>query len=247
MIQNPWQIQIQGWASDLEHLALHTASKSRRIVRDEKNSNFLYESNSFDACMESVEVLKIANEELSVLSGVLKLTRNSHEVLKTSAVYKKNATGGKDVFVHLHESLQIHVEIGEVTVTITDPDGRITTRPSPQPRTITIAELAIVDPAVAKTLRLVADPNFKSWVNLYRIHEVIDKDVGGENALKNKGWGSESDLKRFKHSANSVSVAGDLARHGKEDSLPPKNPMSIDEAAAYLNYVLESWITSKNS
>jgi hypothetical protein len=80
---------------------------------------------------------------------------------------------------------------------------------------------------------------------MYRIHEVIEHDLGGENAMKKKGWGSANDLKRFKHSANSVNVGGDEARHGKEIQDPPKNPMSVEEADAYLQYVVQAWLTSK--
>jgi hypothetical protein len=63
--------------------------------------------------------------------------------------------------------------------------------------------------------------------------------------LQKETWSLPSDLNRFKHSANSVQVAGDKARHGKETTHPPKNPMSLDQAAAYLRYLLESWISAK--
>jgi hypothetical protein len=247
MIPNPWQVQIQGWASDLEHLARHFASAPGRVVKDERDAGFLYESDTFAACNQSDEVLKLANEELCVLSGVLKIARDSPEPLRPGAVYKKNASGGRDVFVHIYETLHVRAEVGEVTVTGTDRNGNIVTRPTPPPRAVAIAQLAGADTAVAKVMRLLAAPDHKSWVGMYRIHEVIEADVGGEHKLKACGWGSARDLKRFKHSANSVSVAGDSARHGKEFDRPPTNPMSIDEGAAYLNYVLQSWLSSKGA
>lgn len=242
-----WQVQIQGWASDLEHLARHFTLSPSKVVKDERDGGFLYESESFAACCKSEEVLKLANEELCVLSGVLKLTRDSPEPLRTGAVYKRNASGGRDVFVHIHETLQVRAEFGEVTITVTDNAGNIVTRPAPPPRTVAIARLAIADTAIAKAMRLLAAPDHKSWVGMYRIHEVIEADVGGEHTLKKCGWGSALDLKRFKHSANSVKVAGDSARHGKEVDRPPTHPMSCDEAAAYLNYVLQSWLASKGA
>ena len=107
-------------------------------------------------------------------------------------------------------------------------------------------QLAKTDTSVAKVMRLIAAPDHKSWVGMYRIHEVIEEDVGGEYKLQSRDWGSTKDLKRFKHSANSVSVGGDSARHGKEVEQPPNNPMPIDEAYAYLNYVLQSWLSSKD-
>lgn len=245
MITGNWQVQIKGWVSDLEHLARHFTSTPFKVVKDERDNGFLYESVAFAACSKSEEVLKIANEELCILSGVLKLTRDSPEPLRTGAVYKRNALGGRDVFVHIHETLHARAELGEVTVTVTDGAGNIVTRPEPPPRTVAIAKFAVIDSAVAKAMRLLAAPDHKSWVGMYRIHEVIEADVGGEHTLKKRGWGSARDLKRFKHSANSVNVAGDSARHGKELDQPPTHPMSIDEAAAYLNYVLQSWLSAK--
>jgi hypothetical protein len=249
MNSNPdlWQVQVQGWASDLEHLARHFTATPFRVSKDERDGGFVCESDSFRACKTSEEVLKLATDELCVLSGVLKMTRDSPESLRTGAVYRRNAAGGRDVFVHIQETLHIRAEIGEVTVTVTDAKGNVITRPAPPPRTVTIFQLAAVDASVAKAMRLLAARDHKSWVGMYRIHEVIEADVGSEHALKERGWGSTQDLKRFKHSANSVTVAGDFARHGKELEQPPAHPMSIDEASAYLSYVLQSWLSSKGA
>lgn len=249
MNQSPdlWQVQVQGWSSDLEHLARHFASTPFRVSKDDIDGGFLYASDSFASCQTSEEVLKLANDELGILSGVLKLMRDSPEPLRTCAVYRRNPSGGRDVFVHIQEALQVRAEFGEVTVTVIDADGNVIARPAPPPGTATIAQLAASDPSVAKAMRLLAAPDHKSWVGMYRIHEVIEADVGSEHALKKRGWGSAQDLKRFKHSANSVTVAGDSARHGKEIEQPPKHSMSVDEAAAYLNYVLQSWLSSKGA
>lgn len=243
----PWQVQIQGWASDLEHLARHFASSPVKVLKDDRDNCFLYESDTFATCANSEEVLAKADEELAILSGVLRLERDSPESLRTGSVYKRNANGGRDVFVHIRESLQLRAEFGEISVTITDAQGNAVQKPSPPARTVLVARLATVDAAVAKAMRLVATPDFKTWVGLYRLHEVIEADVGGEHTLKRCGWGSARDLKRFKHSANSVKVAGDAARHGRELEHVPTNPMSIEEAAAYVRYVLQAWLGSKGA
>lgn len=242
-----WEVQIHGWTSDLEHLARHLVSTSFRVSKDERDGGFFWGSDSLAACQTSEEVLKLANDELCVLSGVLKVVRDSPEPLRTGAVYRRNAAGGRDVFLHHQETLHVRAEFGEFTVTVADADGNFINTPAPPPRTLAIAQLAVTDASVAKAMRLLAAPDHKSWVGMYRIHEVIEADVGSESALKKRGWGSAQDLKRFKRSANSVTVAGDSARHGKEVEQPPKHPMSVDEAAAYLNYVLQSWLSSKGA
>ena len=105
-----WQIQIQGWASDLDHLARHFTTTTRRVVKDDRGDGFIYESDSFLQCQTSVNVLTVADEELRVLSGVLKLVRDSPEPLRSGTVYRLNASGGRDVFVHVHEVLHARTE-----------------------------------------------------------------------------------------------------------------------------------------
>lgn len=237
-----WEVQIQGNLSDLEHLARHCTFDYASVFRDEQNDSYLYYSKAFDVCETSEKVLVTADDELAVLSGVLKFVRDSHEPVLTGAVHKSQEDGRRDVFVHIRETLQLRAEIGEVTVTVTDAEGNLVQQLTPPPRTVTISELAIQDAAVTKAMRLFAAPDVKTWVGLYRLHEVIEADVGSERLLV---WGSKNDLKRFKHSANSIEVAGDAARHGKENTQPPSNPMTIEEAIAYVNYVLHAWLTSK--
>lgn len=244
---NPWQVQIRGCGSDLEHLARHFGSQAVRVVSDEGGGGFVYASDEFETCSTAEEVFAIAERELCVLSGILKICRGSHEPLLAGAVYKRNAAGGRDVFVQIRDSLQIRAEVGDVTLTVTDCRGNVVTNHSPPPRTIAIARLAPKDGAVAKAMRLLSAEDSQTWAGLYRIYEVVEADVGGEAALKTRGWGSSGDLKRFKRSANSVTVAGDAARHGKEFSSPPANPMSQEQAVAYVNYVVSGWLASKGA
>jgi hypothetical protein len=210
-----WQVQIQGYTSDLEYLARFFTALPTRIVKDEQYG-FLYESASFADCSTSQEVLAVADPVLAVLAGALKIERNSPEPLRsTGAVHRRNTAGGRDVTVPL-KGVRARFEVGDLTAVATGSQGNATTRPRPPPRTVLLEQLATSDPAVAKALRLTASVDSNTWVSLYRTYEVIEKDVGGEHALAQRAWGAVHDLKRFKHSANSVASAGDDARHGGE-------------------------------
>jgi hypothetical protein len=114
-----------------------------------------------------------------------------------------------------------------------------------QPKAVRLVQLAHTDTAVAKVFGLLGNKDAFTWVGLYRVHEVIEHDVGGRKALIKLGWVSDQKLKRFTHSSNSVAVAGDQARHGKETTQPPKDPMSLSEAKTFINRLLDSWFTSK--
>lgn len=95
-----WEVQIRGALSDMEHLARHFTSAHASVFRDERGDSYLYHSDAFEACETSEEVLETADDNLAVLSGILKFVRDSHETVLTGAVHKRHADGRRDVFVH---------------------------------------------------------------------------------------------------------------------------------------------------
>lgn len=242
-----WQVQLEGDVRDLEFLAGVFTSGPQKVVRDSQGAGFLYESDAFHPCTSSEQVEQIAEEEVAVLSGILKVEREARDSLRHGAVYRPNTNGGRDIFVRIRESLHLRAEVGAVTVAVPDALGNVITRPSPPPRSAMLLQLASTDGAVAKILRLLSAADAMTWVGLYRLHEVIEADVGGQHKLEKSGWGSADDLKRFKHSANSVQVGGDKSRHGKEPQVPPKNPMTLAEAEAYGKYIVQAWLASKGA
>jgi hypothetical protein len=81
-----------------------------------------------------------------------------------------------------------------------------------------------------------------AWTDLYRLLEVIEAGAGGADAVVAKDWISKSQLRRFKHSANSVTAAGDQARHGVETTQPPADAMTISEARSLIDILLSRWL-----
>ena len=65
-----------------------------------------------------------------------------------------------------------------------------------------------------------------TWLNLYKIYEVICKDVGGEKVLQK--FITKDELMSFRQTAQSREAIGKLARHGKKIP-PPKKTMNIDD------------------
>jgi hypothetical protein len=242
-----WQVQLEGDNRDLEYLAGIFETGPRRVLRDQQRPGYLYESDGFNACITSEEVEGIAEDELAVLSGILKLERDARGNLRSGGVCRPNQNGGRDLFARVRESLHVRDHMGAATSDVIDPSGHVVNRPAPPPRSAVLSHLAAADAAVAKVMRLLSAADAASWVGLYRLHEVIEADVGGEHKLSSRAWGSANDLKRFKHSANSVEVGGDKSRHGKEPQVPPTNPMTLAEAKAYVKHVVQAWLTSKGA
>ncbi len=242
-----WQVQLTGDVRDLDYLTNVMGEGARKVLR-EVAGGYLYESNSFLACVDSSEVEILAEKEVAVLSGILKVERGSRDRLNYGAVIKLNATGRRDIFVRIREALHVRAEVSAMLAVIRDAKGNVIPQSDPPlARSAVLLQLSISEPSIAKVLRLLSALDARSWSGLYRIFEVIEGDVGGQRRLEEKDWCSASDLDRFKHSANSVSVGGDAARHGTERHQPPKNPMTLSEAEAYVNFLVQGWFSSKGA
>ena len=152
-----WQVQLEGDVRDLKFLAEVFATESRKVLRDDRGPGYLYESDSFHSCSTSQEVEQLAEGEIAILSGILKLERDARDGLKYGAVFKLNLSGGRDVFVSIHESLQVRVEMGFVTAVVTDAAGNVIAQPAPPPpRSVVLLRLVAGDAAIAKVLRLLS-------------------------------------------------------------------------------------------
>ena len=103
-------------------------------------------------------------------------------------------------------------------------------------------DVAGTDAEVQRILHL-RDTATLDWVALYRILEAIKASVD----VVAQGWVPKNELKRFKHTANSVAAVGDEARHGTEPQRPPKQPMKIEEARTLIDSILTHWLTQRTS
>lgn len=96
------------------------------------------------------------------------------------------------------------------------------------------------DCSVKKVILLRNKPNPDTWENLYKIYEIIYKDVGDG---KLKEWSSEKEINNFKHTANHPMGAGLLeSRHGHLKQEPPQKPMLLVAAIELIERIFYKWI-----
>jgi hypothetical protein len=102
--------------------------------------------------------------------------------------------------------------------------------------------LVSVDGAVLRALWLFNDE--RNFINLYKVFEVMEADVGGD--MYRLGWATKAETKRFSHTANSPMAVGyRRARHGKEHNQPPTQPMELAVADELVRRILTRWIMHK--
>jgi len=105
------------------------------------------------------------------------------------------------------------------------------------------AALAARDEAVARALRSFAAP--VTSFSLWNVYEVIREDAGGKAGLVSKALATDDETERFR-SVHYPSALGEKARHAVEPDRPaPRDPMSLDEAQAFVTRLLKQWLDSK--
>lgn len=244
LVVTKWDVVVSGDASDLEYLASHCKSPPLIVTKRGDGSYRLYHSD-FDAfdTSNSLALFETAHRVAITLSGALQQVSGSSSTLEVGGACAIGPDGVLHRFLQL-DPASFNLKTGWVSAAVGTSDG--SSPPTPQqPKAIRLFNMAQTDAAVAKVMGLIANGDKSTWVGLYRIHEVVVGDVGGQKALIKLGRVTEKQLKRFTHSSDSVAVAGDQARHGKETTQPPKNPMSLNEATAFVTDLLDSWFSSK--
>ena len=102
--------------------------------------------------------------------------------------------------------------------------------------------MALADQNAERALRIFGRDD-ADYRDLYHVLEIAEAAVG--NRLFSDGTVTKAEIRRFKHTANSVHALGDAARHGHESTNPPSAPTPFDEAQALIQRVLSAWLGAR--
>jgi hypothetical protein len=234
-----WCVEVTGDSIALQALEQSMRGEATSIAR--QSEKFVLTSDTFLESDSAREVASKARAILSRLSAAARVTLGSEASLSVGGVYRVRDDGLRDYFL-LAEPAQFRLRGIAPTIIVTRSDGSEEVS-QPGDTAARWERVAQADGAVQKALRL-RDREALGWVDLYRLYEVIEADVG-RNAIVAKGWARDSQIREFRHTANSVSAAGDDARHGHERIAPPARPMTIAAAKELIDAVLTGWVNDK--
>jgi hypothetical protein len=86
-----------------------------------------------------------------------------------------------------------------------------------------------------------------NWVNLYKVYEIVAKDLGGRAWIVTNGWWTTTELETFRQSSNDYRVSGDAARHARDHGEPtPQQRISTEEGVEYVRRLLNCWLSRKS-
>jgi len=232
-----WEIILGGPETVLEEFTHAFRDPSTRILR--AGDGFVLKVATFADLADARDVRERATPIVESLSGIARLLLQNKESLRIASAVEIRPNGTRNIFVELEPAV-LRITGGLVSLQVPRADGSIEERRPSDPAPAWLVK-ALDTPEAARALRL-RDKRDLSWTDLYRLFEVVVDGAGGTEVIINEGWASRAQLSRFTHSANSVSAAGDLARHGVERTAPPADPMSISEARSLVGILLSRWL-----
>lgn len=238
-----WKARLAGNRHDLEFLARNFAVDQIRVTNAPNNDGYFLESDNFDPAASAEVVLSQCRDLLPILSGILRFEKQIGAELSSDGVILCHPDGHEKAFLFFHETISVHASMTAEVVSADGSAQSLTPQLVPSQADLLLT-LAASDPAVAKALRLLGTSE-RTWVDLYRIYEVVEGDVGGQHHLQVRGWAAKDEIRGFKHSANSVAVGGDEARHGIEQQQPPSNPLTLEQAHVLVHRLVTSWLVNK--
>jgi len=192
-----WEVEIIGDLADLRMLS--EAMRGADTTIGERDGAFILHSTKFDSLQDANDVRALAQEIVTSLSGLSRLILSTHRPIKVGHVAMVRDDGIKNVFMQL-EPATIHLRASLVSISVTRADGTVEHHKPADP-VGDLLEVASQDSVVAKALRL-RNADDLSWVELYRIYEVVEGDASKSHIVAS-GWAQNSEIRRFKHTANS--------------------------------------------
>jgi hypothetical protein len=225
-----WMVQLKGDPPGLAALAQSLTGDDIRVSHN--GQDYVLMSDYFASCDKASAVHQKAEEMIVYINGASRLVWDSMQPIRVSKiVYRRREDGILDTFI-VSDPLVVRCQATGFFQNANSVSQWV--------------KLARKHEAIAKVLRIVAEGTL-DWVNLYRILEIIGKDVGSLRSIIKKGWATKLSMDLFKHTANSPEVSGLEARHGASEENPPQNPMAISEARSLINSIICAWLRSKNT
>ena len=227
-----WAARLEGHKFDLQALAAAFATDSPKVT--EQDGNYVLRAREFEALTDAGEVRAKASEIVRSLNGLGRALLNGFERVAVSGVTLIES----EIVRHHYVTFDVNVGIRSNMTADLQGGTEAATGKSDLQALFNLTR----DTAVAKALRIFGSGDL-DWRDLYVVFEVIEGDAG--KALRDGDWASEAVVRNFKHTANSVGTLGDAARHGKESTLPPRNPTSLDDARSLVRTLLDCWLDWK--
>jgi hypothetical protein len=228
-------VQISGDKLDIEDLQLELKNFRWKII--EEQNNYFLTSDILDSCDDNTEIISKANDFLDIINGAAKIIHEDHIKVTTNSIRRINENGNG--FIH-------HVMISETARARSRCSAIVISKENNQEELkTTVIEDWLLKADVHKSVKNALhffNENETTWINLYKVYDIIEEDLGGEKALLRF---FQDGIKDFKYIANNYLAIGDHARHANQKHPAPKRILTLNEAYSIIKNLFEKWVLTK--
>ncbi|MBD1907234.1 hypothetical protein NDI37_08275 [Funiculus sociatus GB2-A5] len=231
-----WLVLLEGKESHLRSLTQLLRSPEWSVIKEE--GSYYLSSSRFDLLTDDIEMYACATELLTLINGVAMFYFGDFKPFTLDVIVRVDENGKRHPEVLLSAIWTIEGFGFDIEG---DESEDFYQHPSDLETWATIADQ---DEKVKKVFRIWTKREH-DWVNLYKIYEVVQDDVGSR--ITEDGWATKKKTECFTRTAQSPDAIGDDARHGVEkSSQPPKSPMSLLEAQRLIIVIVRKWLGWKS-
>lgn len=231
-----WWARLEGNEFDLAALAA-TLDASIPVRIQRFADRYYLRLGVFEQLHDSHEVETRAGEVLRILNGAARIQYGNNREARVDAAARVQPDGQIQHFIHASAMLHARSRLS-ATITINGESGPAAREPTITERA---TEIALSDPRAERALRIFGRDD-ADYRDLYHVLEIAE--AAGAGRLYADGSVTKAEVRRFKHTANSLHALGDRARHGHEPTDPPSEPMPFTEAQALIGRVLRAWLVA---
>jgi len=235
-------IDVEGDEMDLRLLSQSFPSKTPRLekrkvkVDDEERYFLILES---ETVRQDEDVLADGKRVLAEMTAIMLGDGPGFKAPRIKGIAKKAADGSLVTYVNVSMHAKARTAVF-VTPRLIGPDGEIVENKGPTDKQV-IYELGRNNEPLRRAW-LIYGSLEHTWINLYKVLDVMREAHGDLAGLKAKNYVRAKDIDNFKATADSHRAIGLDARHAKVKSGIPAPTISLAEAQEMFRKLFEGWI-----
>jgi hypothetical protein len=227
-MQEKWYLEVEGDCTVLATII--NGMKTNYFHCLKFNERYFITSSQFDQYENPEDVLHKGEEIVKLINGIAEINLNLNGKIKVLGIAKIDEMNENDVMSYRSNDLRcsciVKTELNDKSKDENSLDKWV--------------KIAQQNENIKKAFILL-NYGLNSYVNMYRIYELIKHDLG--NSYCNILGIDNDQIKRFTATSNRPDASGESARHGYMSGKPMKQkPMSLSEASAFIYEMIYKWI-----
>lgn len=216
------KVRLKGHEFDLKKAS--TFIKTSLFSIDLFEDEYYILSDSFNDTKDTNVVSSVASSFLEKINGILKIKFADFRGIELDYLFVFEDENGIDKVAAMQARMEGR---GDLTVTVESDENKE-------------IDDVLTNSVASEIFHIYSKET--SWVNLYKVYELIKDEVGPKEVEK---YVTDKELSRFTGTAQSKAQIGDEARHASSKYKGHPNPMTLEEANELVKEMMVKWAESE--